>query len=76
MKFAQTDPTVLSPDFHVHLDKVAKGRYAYFSANSLRFEALAARHCDITVIPESYMTTAFGFYLQKGSPYARLFSDQ
>ena len=67
---------MLSRDFNVHLDKVAKGRYAYFSANSLRFEALAARHCDITIIPESYMSTAFGFYLQKGSPYVRPLSDQ
>ena len=76
MKFAQTDPSVLSRDFKVHLEKVLKGKYAYFSGNSLRFEALAANHCDVTTIPESYMIVAFGFYLQKGSPYTRHFSDK
>ena len=76
MKFAERDPAVLSGEDKVHLAKVVQGHYAFLSSNSLRYDMLAAEHCDITQLCDVGMTSASGFYLQKGSPFTKLVSDE
>ncbi|KAK7115701.1 hypothetical protein V1264_001523 [Littorina saxatilis] len=56
--------------------KVVQGNYAFLTANSLRYDVLAADHCDVTKLPDVDIASAFGFYLQKASPYTRLVSEQ
>ena len=74
--FAENDPDVLSHDFNVHLAKVVEGNYALFSANREGYNLVAANYCDVKLLPDVLLTSAFGFFLQKGSPYTRLLSDE
>ena len=74
--FAESDAEVLSDDGTVHKAKVAKGNYAYFAASTIIYDVLAANYCDITRLPDQQLTSAFGFYLQKGSPYTGVISDE
>ncbi|XP_070213203.1 probable glutamate receptor [Littorina saxatilis] len=76
LRFAETDPSVLSRDVDVHLDKVGKGKYAFFSGNSIRYDVLSARYCDIAMLPDLNIAQYYGFYLQNGSAYTRLVSDE
>ena len=74
--FAKSDPEVLSDDFNSHLSKVMQENFAYFSDNSQSYDVLAANHCDVKYLSDVQMTSSFVFYLQKGSPYTKLVSDE
>ena len=76
LKFAERDPAVMSSEDKVHLAKVVQGHYAFLSSSSFRYNMLAAEHCDVSQLPDARMTFVFGFYLQKGSPYTKLVSDE
>ena len=74
--FAESDAEVLSSDLSTHMAKVAEGNYAFFAASSIIYNLLSANYCDIRRLPEVQMTSTFGFYLQKGSLYTRLVSEE
>ena len=76
LKFAESDPAVMSGEDKVHLAKVMQGNYAFLSSSRLRYDMLAAEHCDVAQLPDARMTLTFGFYLQKGSPYTKMVSDE
>ena len=66
----------MSSEDKVHVAKVVQGRYAFLSSGSFVYNMLAAEHCDVTQLPDVRKTSAIGFYLQKGSPYTKLISDE
>ena len=75
MEFTKSDPDVQSGDEDVQMAKVVQGNYGFFASSSIRYNVLAANYCDIKRLPDVRMTSSYGFYLQKCSPYTNLISD-
>ena len=73
--FAKNDPDVLSADEEVHKAKVIHENFATF-IGTLTGSSWLSESCDLTFLPETFMTWAYGFYLQKGSPYTKRISDE
>ncbi|KAK7504977.1 hypothetical protein BaRGS_00004005, partial [Batillaria attramentaria] len=75
LRFAKSDPMVVSPDLEVQKEKVFGGHYVFFTGSSDLYDYWHAENCDIAMISETYFKTSKVFYLQKGSPYTKMISD-
>ncbi|KAK7489272.1 hypothetical protein BaRGS_00019524 [Batillaria attramentaria] len=76
MRFAEDDPTVNAPHYEVHKSKVLSGRYAFLAADSDLYDLWSRETCDLARIPENYMITIMVLYLQKNSPYTKMFNKE
>ena len=74
--FAQADPGVFVADYELQKSKVLGEKYASFTGVVGLYEAWTAAHCDVYRLPEVYMSTPLGLFLQKGSPYYVIFSKE
>ena len=74
--FARADPGVFAADYELQKSKVLGGRYAYFTGAVGLYEAWTAAHCDVYRLPEVYMSSPLGVFLQKRSPYHDIFSKE
>ncbi|XP_070177722.1 glutamate receptor ionotropic, delta-1-like [Littorina saxatilis] len=77
LEFAKEDPDVVSSDILVHKFKAIHEDYASLQGSMLLSSAWLSDSCgQLTFLPEKLRTASFGFYLQKGSPYTRIISEQ
>ncbi|KAK7489274.1 hypothetical protein BaRGS_00019526 [Batillaria attramentaria] len=76
LRFVKDDPTVNAPTYDVHKSKVLSGRYAFFTSDGDLFDLWSRESCDLARIPEIYMTNSKVLYLQKYSPYTKMFSKE
>ena len=74
--FARVDPGVFVADYELQKSKVLSEKYASFTGTVGLYEAWTAAHCDVYRLPEVYMSTPLGLFLQKGSPYYDIFSKE
>ena len=74
--FAQADPGVFAADYQLQKSKVLGGRYASFTGTTGLYDTWTAEHCDIHRLPEVYVSSPLGLFLQKGSPYYDLFAKE
>ena len=76
LAFAKSDARVTSPDLEVQKEKVLQENYVFFTGSSDLYDEWHGESCDVTMISAPLLTTRKVFYLQKGSPYTRILSDQ
>ncbi|KAK7104623.1 uncharacterized protein [Littorina saxatilis] len=76
LTFGANDDRVTSPDLEVQKQKVLTENYAFFTGSSDLYDAWHAESCDVSMISEPYFKTSKVFYLQKGSPYTRIISNE
>nr|KAG5712319.1 hypothetical protein BaRGS_023898 [Batillaria attramentaria] len=73
VSFAESDPSVLSPDVDVQMAQVNSGQYVFLGTLSI-YHHYKSRYCQLTVVSERLFTDTFAVHLQKHSPYTRLFN--
>lgn len=74
-EFARKDPSHLSKDLDVHLQKVKAGSYAFIGPRLL-FGLWMVDNCDLTVMKETLVPSYTSFALPKHSELTKIFSDQ
>ncbi|KAK7504177.1 hypothetical protein BaRGS_00004481 [Batillaria attramentaria] len=75
LQFAKADPTVLAPDEEVHIQKCLNERYVFLEYR-VEFKSQRKHHCELTSVPERIFPVGYTFFLQKGSPYTELMSQE
>ena len=71
MRFAQTDPDILSPSDEEQLARVLRGGYALLIGADQYWQHL---HCHLSLMVVPGFQKATAFYLQKNSPYTGMIS--
>ena len=66
----------MSPDLEVQKEKVLHEKYVFFTGSRDLYDAWHSESCDVTMISAPFLTTRKVFYLQKGSPYTKILSDE
>ncbi len=75
VKFNRTDPSVLSSDPAVHIQKVIAGNYAYV-ADKTYIDLAMAEHCGLALVTANILAIPLGVGLPNHSPLRQVFSDQ
>ncbi|XP_050407761.1 glutamate receptor ionotropic, delta-1 [Patella vulgata] len=75
VEFNRTDPQVLSPDSDVHKHKVMTEDYG-FIADVPAAHMWMMESCQFTMLKEKFVPQNYAYAVQKGSPYAKYFSEE
>ncbi|KAK7471498.1 hypothetical protein BaRGS_00035837 [Batillaria attramentaria] len=73
LRFAETDPDVLSSNLSVQMAKVLTERYVRLGSSASYYQS-KKDNCRLAIVPERLFADTYAVHLQKGSPYTRLFN--
>ncbi|XP_046564372.1 glutamate receptor ionotropic, kainate glr-3-like [Haliotis rubra] len=70
-----SDPSVLSVDLNVHLDKVNTGHYAFIT-NTLTLKNWKVKNCDLRMLSDTFYPLMFAMVLPKNSSLTDILSKE